>query len=92
VHRRQAPPAPERHAGLKDPRRPAALMHAYIVVSLMAGLHPEEARDRAPGGRQAVGPVIGPVISVLSFVCSIGNVPLAAVLWNGGAGWTLPTV
>jgi uncharacterized membrane protein YraQ (UPF0718 family) len=30
------------------------------------------------------GPVIGPVISVLSFVCSIGNVPLAAVLWNSG--------
>ncbi len=30
------------------------------------------------------GPIIGPVISVLSFVCSIGNVPLAAVLWNGG--------
>jgi uncharacterized protein len=30
------------------------------------------------------GPVIGPVISVLSFVCSIGNVPLAAVLWQGG--------
>ena len=30
------------------------------------------------------GPVIGPVISVLSFVCSIGNVPLAAVLWNAG--------
>ncbi len=30
------------------------------------------------------GPVIGPVISLLSFVCSIGNVPLAAVLWKGG--------
>jgi uncharacterized membrane protein YraQ (UPF0718 family) len=30
------------------------------------------------------GPVIGPVVSMLSFVCSIGNVPLAAVLWNGG--------
>jgi len=30
------------------------------------------------------GPLIGPVISMLSFVCSIGNVPLAAVLWNGG--------
>jgi uncharacterized membrane protein YraQ (UPF0718 family) len=30
------------------------------------------------------GPLIGPVIAVLSFVCSIGNVPLAAVLWNGG--------
>jgi len=30
------------------------------------------------------GPLLGPVISVFSFVCSIGNVPLAAVLWNGG--------
>src|SRR5439155_2534702 len=29
------------------------------------------------------GPVIGPVVSIVSFVCSIGNVPLAAVLWNG---------
>src|SRR5437763_9722647 len=30
------------------------------------------------------GPLIGPAVGVLSFVCSIGNVPLAAVLWNGG--------
>jgi hypothetical protein len=30
------------------------------------------------------GPLIGPAISVIAFVCSIGNVPLAAVLWNGG--------
>jgi uncharacterized protein len=30
------------------------------------------------------GPVIGPIVSLLSFVCSIGNVPLAGVLWNGG--------
>ena len=30
------------------------------------------------------GPLVGPLVSVLSFVCSIGNVPLAAVLWNGG--------
>src|SRR6184192_2988102 len=30
------------------------------------------------------GPLIGPVITLLSFVCSVGNVPLAAVLWNGG--------
>jgi uncharacterized membrane protein YraQ (UPF0718 family) len=28
--------------------------------------------------------VIGPLVAVISFVCSIGNVPLAAVLWNGG--------
>lgn len=30
------------------------------------------------------GPIIGPIVSLLSFVCSIGNVPLAGVLWNGG--------
>jgi len=30
------------------------------------------------------GPLVGPIISMLSFVCSVGNVPLAAVLWNGG--------
>src|SRR5438067_1401171 len=30
------------------------------------------------------GPIIGPVVAIISFVCSIGNVPLAAVLWNGG--------
>jgi uncharacterized membrane protein YraQ (UPF0718 family) len=30
------------------------------------------------------GPLIGPLVAVISFVCSIGDVPLAAVLWNGG--------
>ncbi len=30
------------------------------------------------------GPLIGPFLAVVSFVCSVGNVPLAAVLWNGG--------
>jgi uncharacterized protein len=30
------------------------------------------------------GPLIGPIVAIVSFVCSVGNVPLAAVLWNGG--------
>lgn len=30
------------------------------------------------------GPIIGPIVAILSFVCSIGNVPLAVILWNGG--------
>ena len=30
------------------------------------------------------GPLLGPAISMFTFVCSIGNVPVAAVLWNGG--------
>ncbi len=28
--------------------------------------------------------VLGPIVAVLSFVCSVGNAPLAAVLWAGG--------
>jgi uncharacterized protein len=30
------------------------------------------------------GPLVGPLLSMGSFVCSVGNVPLAVVLWNGG--------
>src|SRR5207248_748536 len=38
--------------------------------------HPELARIE--------GPLIGPLVAMVSFVCSVGNVPLAAVLWRGG--------
>jgi len=31
--------------------------------------------------------IVGPIIAILSFVCSVGNVPLAAVLWSGGIGF-----
>ena len=30
------------------------------------------------------GPLVGPLVAIVSFVCSVGNVPLAAVLWRGG--------
>jgi uncharacterized protein len=41
--------------------------------------------DDAPAAVQTLwGAFIGPLIAVLSFVCSVGNVPLAAVLWSGG--------
>ena len=30
------------------------------------------------------GPIVGPIVAIVSFVCSVGNVPLAVVLWNGG--------
>jgi hypothetical protein len=39
----------------------------------------------APGGLSTLENVlVGPLIAVLSFVCSVGNIPLAAVLWSGG--------
>jgi uncharacterized protein len=37
-----------------------------------------------PGLATVWGPIVGPFVAIVSFVCSIGNVPLAAVLWNGG--------
>lgn len=37
-----------------------------------------------PGWSAVWGPIVGPIVAIVSFVCSIGNVPLAAVLWNGG--------
>src|SRR5438105_3361188 len=33
--------------------------------------------------------IIGPIIAVISFVCSVGNVPLAAVLWSGGISYAV---
>jgi uncharacterized membrane protein YraQ (UPF0718 family) len=50
---------------------PEDFWHEFFLVS-----HPTLAK--------VWGPLIGPVVAIVSFVCSIGNVPLAAVLWNGG--------
>lgn len=41
-------------------------------------------RHASPVLRTMENVVLGPVVAVLSFVCSVGNVPLAAVLWSGG--------
>src|SRR5512132_3249206 len=44
--------------------------------------------EDAPAGVKLLENVIaGPIIAVLSFVCSVGNVPLATVLWSGGIGF-----
>ena len=43
----------------------------------------------APGWVQLLeNVVVGPIVAILSFVCSIGNVPLAAVLWAGGISFS----
>src|ERR1700754_3614883 len=43
--------------------------------------------DAPPFLRTLENVIVGPLIAVLSFVCSVGNVPLAAVLWSGGIGF-----
>jgi len=35
-----------------------------------------------PLGAKLWGPIVGPLVAVISFVCSVGNIALAAVLWN----------
>ncbi|WRZ90714.1 permease [Streptomyces sp. NBC_01007] len=37
-----------------------------------------------PAVAKVWGPLVGPLVAMASFVCSIGNVPLAVVLWKGG--------
>jgi uncharacterized protein len=41
----------------------------------------------APALRLLENVLVGPLIAILSFVCSVGNIPLAAVLWSGGIGF-----
>jgi uncharacterized membrane protein YraQ (UPF0718 family) len=43
--------------------------------------------DAPPFLRTLENVLVGPLIAILSFVCSVGNVPLAAVLWSGGIGF-----
>jgi uncharacterized membrane protein YraQ (UPF0718 family) len=40
--------------------------------------------DGHPLASKLWGPLVGPLVAVVSFVCSVGNVPLAVVLWKGG--------
>ena len=44
-------------------------------------------RTPPPACRLIENVIVGPIIAVLSFVCSVGNAPLAAVLWSGGIGF-----
>jgi uncharacterized membrane protein YraQ (UPF0718 family) len=58
----------------------AGALAAWVPDSFWQGLFFEQHQTLA----KFWGPLIGPAVAIFSFVCSIGNVPLAAVLWNGG--------
>jgi uncharacterized membrane protein YraQ (UPF0718 family) len=58
----------------------AGMLAAWVPDSFWRGFFVEDHHTLA----KFWGPVVGPAVAILSFVCSIGNVPLAAVLWNGG--------
>jgi uncharacterized membrane protein YraQ (UPF0718 family) len=71
----------------------AAILRDLVIGLLIAGAIATWVPDtfwqdffltNHPGAAAVWGPLIGPLVAVLSFVCSIGNVPLAVVLWTGG--------
>src|SRR5437763_14731902 len=50
---------------------PTSVWHSFFLTS-------------NPTLAKVEGPLVGPLVAIVSFVCSVGNVPLAAVLWRGG--------
>jgi uncharacterized membrane protein YraQ (UPF0718 family) len=71
----------------------AAILRDLVVGLLVAGAIAAWVPDSfwqafffadSPVASKLWGPLVGPLVAVLSFVCSIGNVPLAVVLWKGG--------
>jgi len=71
----------------------AAIIRDLVIGLIVAGAIAAWVPDRFwrvffvaghPLAAKLWGPLIGPVLAVVSFVCSIGNVPLAVVLWKGG--------
>jgi hypothetical protein len=61
----------------------------FLIAGALAAWVPKQVwlavfLTQAPGLAKIWGPLVGPVIALVSFVCSVGNIPLAAVLWNGG--------
>jgi len=71
----------------------AAILRDLVIGLLAAGAIAAWVPDRFwrvfffaghPLAAKLWGPLIGPAVAIISFVCSIGNVPLAVVLWKGG--------
>jgi hypothetical protein len=63
-----------------------------IIAGAVAAWTPQDFWARLfaadhPAIARIIGPLVGPLIAVVTFVCSVGNVPLAAVLWKGGASF-----
>jgi uncharacterized protein len=58
---------------------------ALLPMSFFNGLF---VTDAPSGLRLLENVVVGPLVAALAFVCSVGNVPLAAVLWAGGISFS----
>jgi uncharacterized protein len=65
----------------------------FLIAGVLSTLVPDQVWHRlfllgAPAWLQVpVNAIIGPLVAVITFVCSIGNVPMAAVLWGSGVSF-----
>ncbi len=65
------------------------MLVGYLIAGFLAALVPAGVWNAVflqghGAWTQVENAVVGPFIAIISFVCSIGNVPLAAALWHGG--------
>jgi hypothetical protein len=66
------------------------LVGGFLIAGALAAFVPDGAwkllflHGSAPGVQLIGNAIAGPLIAIVSFVCSIGNVPLAAILWGSG--------
>jgi uncharacterized protein len=65
------------------------LVLGFLIAGAIGSWVPNEFWSKLFLSGQGIGPevwgaLIGPLVALLSYVCSVGNVPLAAVLWRGG--------
>jgi uncharacterized membrane protein YraQ (UPF0718 family) len=65
------------------------ILGGFLIAGALAAWVPERVwHDVFLSGNPTLakieGPLVGPLVAIISFVCSVGNVPLAAVLWRGG--------
>ncbi len=69
------------------------LVLGFVIAGALAAFVPQHwwavlfLRHASPWLQVPANAVLGPLVAVFSFVCSIGNVPLAAVLWSSGIGF-----
>jgi len=66
------------------------LVAGFVIAGVLGAVIPDGAwhvlfASGAPPAVQLAGnALLGPLLAIVSFVCSIGNVPLAAILWGSG--------
>ena len=69
------------------------LLIGFLVAGALAVFVPDGVwqamfvKGASPWVQVPANALLGPLVAVLSFVCSIGNVPLAAILWGSGVGF-----